>query len=265
MSEDWECRPAQELEELVRDELGRVSLVGELELEPDSPLYGMALSVVRRSLGGRGVNRFNLLSTRCPAALSVVLVADGIFGYEGGEYWPNISLDVTDQNEPARLGQQFEKSLDLLGLERFESARRSEGALRYLMPILLHGKFPRYCALDLWRLLVDELRRGTGSADELLSSWVRHPSVLVHVDKPVQRFLRYGGELAEDLLQRMVDLIELVGDLGRTAAIEMGGPLLAEEVGINTYLVDAFFELGVETASVRKGERVPRPRVMIDP
>ena len=189
MSEDWEGRSAQELEGLLREELGRVSLVGELELDPDSHLYGMALGVVNRSLVGRGVNRFDWLSTRCPAALSVVLVADGIFGYEGGEYWPNIALDVTGANESSRLGQQFEKSLDLLGLERFESARRSEGALRYVMPILLHGKFPRYCALDLWRLLVDELRRGAGSADELLSSWVRRPSVLVHVDKPVQRFL----------------------------------------------------------------------------
>ena len=153
MSEDWEGRSAQELEGLLREELGRVSLVGELELDPDSPLYRMALSVVKRSLGERGVNRFDSLSTRCPAALSVVLVADGIFGYEGGEYWPNIALDVTGQNEPARLGQQFEKSLDSLGLERFESARRSEVAKRYLMPILLHGKFPRYCAPDLWGLL----------------------------------------------------------------------------------------------------------------
>lgn len=265
MSGDWESRSAQELEGLVRDELGRVSLVGELELDPDSPLYRMALSVVKRSLGERRVNRFDSLSTKCPAALSVVLVADGIFGYEGGEYWPNIALDVTGQNESTRLGQQFEKSLDSLGLERFESARRSEVAKRYLMPILLHGKFPRYCAPDLWGLLVDGLRRGAGSADELLSYWLRHPSVLAQVDKPVERFLRYGGELAEDLLQRMVDLIELDSDLGRTAAIEMGGPALAEEVGINTYLVDAFFELGVETANVRRGERLPRPRVMIDP
>jgi hypothetical protein len=265
MSGDWESRSAQELEEFLRDALARVSLVGELELDPSSPLYRMALSVVKRSLGERGVNQFDSLSTRCPAALSVMLVADGIFGYEGGEYWPNIALDVTGQNESTRLGQQFEKSLDSLGLERFESARRSEVAKRYLMPILLHGKFPRYCAPDLWGLLVDGLRRGAGSTDELLSYWVRHPSVLAQVDKPVERFLRYGGELAEDLLQRMVDLIELVGDLGRTEAIEMGVPQLAEAVGINTYLVDAFFELGVETGSVRRGERLPRPRVMIDP
>lgn len=261
----WEHESLRELEEVIRQELRRVTLVGELELEPGSPLYEMSLSAVELSLSGNTANRFELLSSRCPAALSVLLVADGIFGYDGGEYWPNIALDATGPNEATRLGQQFEKSLDALGLERFESAQRGERALRYVMPILLHGKFPRYCAGDLWKLLVHGLRRGAGSVDELLSYWVRNPSALIHVGKPVQRFLRYGGELAEDLLQRMVDLIELVSELGRSEAIKLGGEFLAEEAGINTYLVDAFFELGAEAANVRGGERAPRPRLTISP
>ncbi len=261
--EGWDSTSPADLDRELRPSLHNVRLVGELDLAPDSELYLRA-----RSASGRFITRqkFYSLSGTCPAALSIFLVAEGIHRYEGGEYWPNVSVrGIENPNDQRAIGRQFLRSLTVLGLETFEDVQEQEGGHKYVLPILLHGGVPRYCASDLWRKLIEELRDGAGEADQVVAYWLSRQTLLQGLDRPVRRFLRFGGDFAVDLIQRMIDLVDILSDPGAVPAIGRDAGSLAEEVGLPTYLVETLLELGSRAIVRRSGPRFPRPRVVIDP
>ncbi len=242
------------LDEELRPSLRNVGLVGELNLSLDGDLYGKARSASRRLISHESWQ----IMADCSAATVIFMVAEGIHRYDGGTFWPNISVDGIDRNRVARA---FFESLSSLGLETFQAVVDEERGLRNVTPILLHGGIPAYCAKDVWRQLLGAMRSETGDVTHMLSIWRTrgYPGL----DKPVERFLRHGGAFAEDLLARMWQCAEDVADIGIEAARELGGQLLAHDAGLPNYLVEKLLE--ERSIDIRRGPRLPRPRVRIDP
>jgi hypothetical protein len=157
-----------------------------------------------------------------------------------------------------QLGSGFLRAIRILRLETFDLFAE-EGALKYVAPILAHGGIPRYCLKDFFfNLLVPELRRsGSADAAELLAIWRTRKTAFQGIDRPVKRFLLYGGDAAVDLLDRCV---ELVSETARTGVLPS-----PDEVGLPPYLMKEFSSGPVHTAKLGPGRSLPRPRVRLDP
>jgi hypothetical protein len=246
-----------ELRPLLRD----VRLIGELDLALEGQVYLQAKSACGPLFRRRD---FQCLHWTCPASVALFLVAEGRHRYEGGSFWPNVSLPgISDPNDAAAAGRAFLSSLEALQLETFEQAQLQEHGHRFIMPILLHGGIPHYCAGDVWRLLLEEIRDGADDGDQLVANWRNRPYLISALDKPAQRFLRFGGEFASDLVQRMIDLVDLMTEIGHEEARDLGASALAAETGLPSYLAEALLFLAIPLR--RSGPRLPRPRVFLDP
>lgn len=234
------------IERHLRAALVDVRLVAETDLEGAN--YENACRAmkehVRRRLDGR-------VGTLYPATTAVYLVAEGVHRYQGGKYWPQLTVGGID---PSWMGPAFLVALEKLGLPTFE--RETDGGFRYIAKILLHGGVPRYCAKDVLRKLIEELRRGAGDAQEIVAKWRQSRWDLVGIDIPAQRFLLQGGDEAVDLIDRVVEMVQ-------TGA--QGEPVDPGLLGLPTYLVAEYQSLG--SSDRRLGKRIipPRPTLKLDP
>ena len=124
-----------------------------------------------------------------PASLAVVLTTHGVHNYEAGTFWQGVEIEGINSNTTSIVGKAFLKSLDRLGLQTFDKARQHEGGLRFVMPILLHGQFPKYCCNDFWELLERSIGQTEATTWALRSYWERSPSAFeIGIDKPLIRF-----------------------------------------------------------------------------
>lgn len=214
------------------------------------------LIVAMEQLRDQGITEAEDTLERDYTAVTVsYLVAEGVYNYVGGNFWPNLTVKGVHQN---LLGSLFERGIRKLGLEPFESL--AEDGLRFVTPILAHGGIPRYCLQDFFRLLLDELRRGAPNASEVLARWRRTSSQLIGIDRPVTRFLLNGGEVSLDLLDRCIDMIRVGGSDESDVRSEL--------VGLPDYICRAYLDLDLATrqsACVRTGSAVPPAVVRIDP
>ncbi len=253
----WADVDPYEVEQVLRPLLRDVGLVAELDLSLEGDLYELARSVFARCYQTWHWEHI------CPSAIVVFLVAEGVYRYQDGAFWPNVSVGRIDgPAEQSQVGTAFLGALRELGLETFSSVVAAERGLRFVTPILLHGGIPAYCTPGVWGLLLADMSDGTDDAVDLLAEWRRRDYQGLGLDKPVQRFLRYGDSFAEDLVTRMWRLAEDVSDMGFEAAWERGAEELAHDAVLPRYLVESLLEGQHEP--VRRGPRWPRPRVRID-
>lgn len=249
------------IEHSLRPFLSGVRLVGELDLTIEGEVYSRAkracdLVVQRRD--------FQSLSRTCPASLLIFLVAEGRYRYQEGNFWSNVALSgISGSYEAAAVGSAFLKSLSRLGMETFEEAQRQENGHKYLMPILLHGGIPYGCAGDVWQLIREEVQNGADDGTRLVVNWRNKPFLMGTLDKPAQRFFKYGGEFACDLVQRMINLSELVAEIGQEKALLQGSGFLAAQTGLPSYLAETILSRPADVA--KKRPRLPRPSVILDP
>ena len=247
-------RPVESLEKQLREELRGRQLVLEIGLtERRLRELRDAVTEVARTTSDPPAR----LCLRYPATYAAYLVAEGIYNYDGGAFWPNVITELRDPNLDA--GYRFLRALKELGLPAFERLVDEDNATKYVSRILAHGGIPRNCATDFFRFLASEVRRFGGDASELLSRWRTQRTRLVMVHKPTARFLLYGGDPATDLLDRCLDLIERVGAGAASPA--------AHEVGLPEYLLEAFAALPPsERRTLRRTRRgLPRAAVQLDP
>jgi len=243
----------QILERTLRERLSGCKLVCEAGI--DSALHADLIAAMQDLRDDGIADDEARLRMRYTALVVAFLVAEGVYNYHGGNYWPNLSVKGLRQQI---LGALFERGTRRLGLEPFESLA-GEGQ-RYVTPILAHGGIPRYCLGDFFRLLLDELRRGAPDASEVLARWRRTGSQFAGIDRPVVRFLLHGGDASLDLLDRCIDMVRLGGASGTA--------INPDAVGLPAYICDAYEELDLATrraASARTGPAVPAPVVRIDP
>jgi hypothetical protein len=205
------------------------------------------------SLAGFGMNATRLAATH-PALLVVYLTSVGVYRYEAGSYWPNVP--IARRLQAHKLGAAFKGAVLLLGLETFDDLVVGEGAAEYVARILAHGGIPRYCLGDYFTALHSGLRH----TDDLLSLWRTRRERLAHLDKPVGRFLRYGGAVAVDLVTRSTDLVH--------ETVARGTVPSADEVGLPQYLVDEYARWRMRSGTPDPTARsfsISRPRVELDP
>lgn len=99
--------------------------------------------------------------------------------------------------------------MDTLGKYNLPTFEQTRGH-RYVTPILLHGGIPKDFLYDFFDFLqrceVDP-HQITVDPQSLLSVWRREADTyLAGLPRPVSRFLKYGGSVAEDFVDRCLDL-----------------------------------------------------------
>lgn len=188
-----------------RPHLESVSLVTEAltaeAITPDRALK--AVNALGRAYATKPSGR---LFESYPVCTVVGFAAVAADGYHGGSLWPSIWARVpfpADAGDQDVWGAGFLDSLDALSLPRFTMPRK------YVGNILMHSGIPTYCLSDFYRLLDMATRARGRSVDDVLA-WL-YPrlgtSSIPDVDKPVERFIQFGGDFAADLLDRCIDML----------------------------------------------------------
>ncbi len=233
------------LEKRWRDPLREVSLVAEVGAADDDVLAAI------RALGSMYVrawdaeSRWRLLRVRYPACVVVAMPGVGALHYEHGNYWSGLwdeaSVDP-NQDDPAEWSDAFRS-----GLEKFKLARFEGLPLRNVGEIMMHAGIPVYGLADFLELLLQRQARDPAVAADALLAWATmpgHESRLQALDKPVQRFLQYGADYAEDFVDRCLELLDRL----RLPAFDADGLGLPERIIVKArdLAADGLLDLSTE-------------------
>lgn len=189
-----------------------------------------------------------------PTLASIMTVGLGIYYYNQGEFWDVFSFLSTPaaQSSWGRRFEDFIRRHD--SLEEFRSFR-DEHALRYVALILAHGSIPQNCLSDFFYLITREADKEQ-SGQEVIDHLKHSPSLFGQVDQPIQRFLRYGGEVAEAFVTRFLALWQCYdrGDMEARCALP-------------DRVVKSFSAWWSEHRPARRNNymRIPRPELHIEP
>lgn len=198
------------------------------------------------------------VSVSWPLAFALYLVLEGVHSYgEEGLYWhgPKNRLNIENKHT-ASCGRCFRRILVQHNLPIFP---RSRGFI-YVTPILLHGGIPNSSLSEffdfLYRLEVQP-HRITVDAQTLVEQWRRQVEDLADLSKPVSRFIRHGGQVAEDFVGRCLELFRTADESD------------AEELGLPERVQDAFRRWKEQRAGVRlrstRTPRLQRPVLKVEP
>ena len=254
-------RTLREWEERLRPEIEEVDLLGEIRLsQEESRELGRLIGDLVRDLGWRKAEE--VLREEYPCSFAVFLVSQGVHFYEGGDYWSAIRGNTELPLSPAQTIQWGELFLQIvrdLDVAQFPDL----GGHRFVGPILAHGGIPDYCLADFFeriiRPLVSRPEYTALSTTEFLAERLNLPSISALVDTPVLRFLRFGGSVAEDFVERCRELAL------RTA--EKGVPPAPEAVGLPSRIVEAYSEWLEGKVRISSGRRriFRSPVLFLDP
>ena len=195
----------QDWEGWLAPQVRQAELLGEIPITAEESLQlGKAIGLRVRGLGRS--RALGLLERDYPCALAVYLVAQGVYGYRGGDYWGEV-VQATGlrRANTSQVGQAFEAILEAMGLPMFYDMRQE--AHRYVSLILAHGGIPDYCLPDFFKNMLQpsvlRLQYADMSAAELIDEWQwRSARDSFRVDRPIIRFLVNGGQVAEDFVER---------------------------------------------------------------
>ncbi len=204
--------------------LSGIRLLGELDLTRDD-LDRLSGDIRQFVLHVGPPAASEALLHRYPTAAACFLVFSGIYDYQQGTYWDAIDRRIG----PRRIawGTIFEAALKRHRLEAFPEFD-DESAHRYVSRILAHGGIPDYSLQDYFSLIARVSGRAewrSVSASALITDWGERDFSFRQIDKPVQRFLVHGSHVAEDFLQRSLEMMETALTSGSApAASEFGLP-----------------------------------------
>ena len=184
------------------------------------------------------------------ASFLVGLTAVGGRDYDEGTFWPfvNTAFGVTlSQGDIDLVSTRYKEILTHYGLRRFATPMANVGE------ILMHAGVPVGSVEGFLRLLVKQDRRGSGTSGAMFSAWAksqnRQSAAMLGLDAPTWRFLREGGEIAEDFVDRCLSAFD---------AATSGG--LAPESGLSRHIVDEIVRLVETRALVSRPGRGARTR-----
>jgi hypothetical protein len=191
---------------------------------------------------------------RYPTLAAMMTVGLGIYYYNEGDFW-SVFPGLDSPIDRSRWGQKFEEFLVRHNsLESFRSIK-DEGGHRYVGPMLAHGGIPQSCLPDFFSMITRYGDREQTGQD-LIASLKESPGRLVHADKPVQRFIRYGGEVAEDIVSRCLALWQCYERLDTGA-----------KCGLPERVVEKFSAWWRDHKPARHDhvKRIPKPELCIEP
>ena len=255
----------QEWEAQLAPQVRTVELLGEIPITADEcAQLGQAIGRYVKRWGHAKALR--ALQRDYPCAFAVYLVAQGVHGYKGGDYWTEV-IEVTGFSPQFtwQVGRAFEQVLEDLHLPLFYDMR-AERAHRYISLILAHGGVPNYCLPDLFENVLQPSLRGEYadmSAAEYIDEWQWHARAQHFTDKPVLRFLTYGDRVAEDFFQRCREMAREYLDAGEVPN--------ADQVGLPARVARAYgkwiAEQGADQVHRESGDRwrLRKPEIVVDP
>ena len=138
MADPETINPMQINEEL-RALLDGCRMVCECEdgLRADGPSYAKAKSAFARLVARESWGALE----QCDAVVAYFLACEGVYGYESGGFWTNLSIQI-DRSDENRVRRAWESAVARLGLESFAHVWLLESSRRFVTPILLHGGIP---------------------------------------------------------------------------------------------------------------------------
>ncbi len=262
---DWEACLAGQIRQI--ELVGEITITAE-EWEQLGRLIGSLLETSLRR--GRTIQQLMAdLRRHFPASFAALAVAQGVHGYGGIDgFWPGmgetLSRDI-DPNWASRLGQLFEQILQDSRLPLFPDM----GGRRYVDLILVHGGIPNISLGDYFdKMLKPAVTHSfyvDMNADELIDDWLSRSNT-IFIDKPVLRFLEFGGQIAADFVDR-------TRELAREFLDSEGQIPDPEEVGLPRRVVEGFHawavgKNGLGPADDTSGEprlRLRKPEIWLDP
>lgn len=241
----------------------RVELIGELEI--DRADLDRIVERLNAQLKRLEPDEFvEAMVASAPALLATYMVLVGVHRYAEGKFWDVVHADLPGLPATAdgKWRRGFLKALRRYGLPSFSHM----DGLAYIGPILAHGGIPAsylpsFFSSLLWPAATDARWVGM-SAQEVLSEWQATPWALAGVQVPIQRFLRFGGRVAESFVGRCL----------RMAEHRAAGDAVAESAqwGLPQHVVTAFeaFMRSPEAlsrrASVAPFPKYRRPQIGLD-
>lgn len=258
-----DLKTLDEWEAWLRWQIRQVELLGEIDVAEHE--WRTLARLIREAVKGLSKNRMAwTLREKYPATFATYLVAQGIYGYMGGDYWTGVVNQTgLGRNRISRWGELFETILERFRLPRFPDM---EGH-RFVSVILAHGGIPNYSLPDFFEnVLIPARTRPQYAdlpADELIDALLERTDVQHFTDVPVRRFLEFGGQVSEEFLQRCLEMVD--------AYLETGEVPPAEEIGLPSRVVNRFAEWVAEQEELEKGQarerrlRLRKPQVIVDP
>lgn len=250
-----------EWEQDLHEKIAYIELLGELNLsEEQTKSLGARIAELVHRCGSP--EALHILEESYPACLAVSLVAQGVYGYRGGDYWSSIAEETgLGLNAQQRLGQFIEQFLWKNNLPSFPGV----GGHRYVTIILLHGGIPNYSLPDFFEHflapVISHPNSFGSSAQDLIAEWLSSTSRSSVVDKPLRRFLEHGGNMAINFVTRCLDMGQY--------DVEHEGLPSAEEIGLPSRVIDAYrdwINKKTRAVSTRRSEpHLTRPILTFDP
>ncbi len=198
------CTDLHTLEESLAQELPNLVLIGELPLTFE--LYHQITMEIQGLVKRQGfADASNILRERYPCVFAVFLVAHGIYKYHGGNYWSEI-INITGSKSVSTWGQFFLQFLCHHQLPLFPDS----GGHAYVAPILLHGGIPDHSLHNFFEHVIVPLSESMAESDtdirvslyDMILEAIQHAPI----NRPIKRFLTYGGAVARDFVHRVLDL-----------------------------------------------------------
>ena len=253
-----------------RPRLRSASIVVEADLHPDhTSQIAAVLGRLYANLRDRATEGDSLLS-RWPACLTAAMAGVAGTDLRGGTYWPALWAAAGFQGTPEDQeiwGRAFNTAIRRLGMAAF-----TELPLPAAEPILMHAGIPAHCLSDYFRLLLSRRRLDREMDAKAFLAWATAPDQrtrLSQLDSPAQRFLLSGGDYAQDIVDRTLDLLSRLtepnADLG---AVGLPGYMLEaakEQVAAGHLDLSGLRRRQTGGQGTMPGTRQLQPQVALDP
>ncbi len=242
--------------------LEQVSLFAELNLDYDEivrtrDLLGQVIREHRRRLG------LPRLLDKFPALTLTTLIGHAGLDYEQGKYWESFWSELDLERE-----QEFENLLRArlpVYLRKFKMREFPDLGTQYVQMMAVHAGVPVHCLGDLVDVVEQHVAQGRDPSGAAVFEWLMQPGLeyrMNELDVPVRNFLKYGGEVAVDIVDRIIEF----------AAYTREHPDFANDLnldtattGIPSLLLDALIErweerpFGEVAAMASRAPRARRP------
>ncbi len=240
--------------------LEQVSLFAELNLDYDEiartrDLLGQVIREHRHRLGlSRLIDKF-------PALTLTTLIGHAGLDYEQGKYWESFWSELDLERE-----QEFENLLRArlpVYLRKFRMRLFPDLGTQYVQMMAVHAGIPVHCLGDLVDVIEQHVAQGRDPRGAAVFEWLTQPGLeyrMNDLDVPVRNFLKYGGEVAVDIVDR---IIEFAGYTREYPDFANDLNLDTATTGIPSLLLDALIERWEERpfgAAAMIASRAPRPR-----
>ncbi|MEU3014976.1 hypothetical protein [Nocardia asteroides] len=242
--------------------LEQVSLFAELNLDYDEivrtrDLLGQVIREHRRRLG------LPHLLDRFPALTLTTMIGHAGLDYEQGKYWESFWSELDLERE-----QDFENLLRArlpVYLRKFKMRVFSDLGTQYVQMMAVHAGVPVHCLGDLVDVIEQHIAQGRDPSGAAVFEWLTQPGLeyrMNDLDVPVRNFLKYGGEVAVDIVDR---IIEFAGYTREHPDFANDLDLDTTTTGIPSLLLDALIErweqrpFGESAAIASRAPRARRP------